>query len=160
MQLNSYLFSSIILIPLVFDGFATAAEPAELPVNDAINKGKISIKITNVQAMKGAAMIAVFNNEANWLSKAVFATALELNTKNCTDEACIWSVDSAPVGDYGIAIYHDENENRKMDTNFIGIPKEDYGFSNNVSAAFGPPSWHKAKFSVQQGLTEQEISLK
>jgi uncharacterized protein (DUF2141 family) len=43
-------------------------------------------------------------------------------------------------------VYHDENKNGKLDTNFLGIPTEDYGYSNNVSAWFGPPSWERAKF--------------
>jgi len=34
----------------------------------------------------------------------------------------------------------------KLDTNFLGIPKEPYGFSNNPSTLFGPPSFKKASF--------------
>ena len=51
-----------------------------------------------------------------------------------------------PAGNYSIAILHDENDDRKMNTNFFGIPKEGYGFSNNVMGTFGPPSCSKASF--------------
>ncbi len=51
-----------------------------------------------------------------------------------------------PKGTYAIAIFHDANSNGKLDTNFIGIPKEQTGTSNNVISHFGPPSFEKAKF--------------
>ena len=37
-----------------------------------------------------------------------------------------------PPGTYAVKLHIDENENGKLDTNFIGIPKEQYGISNNV----------------------------
>jgi len=51
-----------------------------------------------------------------------------------------------PAGTYVIGYYIDVNENEKLDTNFIGIPKEEYGFSNNARGTFGPPSFESASF--------------
>ncbi len=51
-----------------------------------------------------------------------------------------------PVGTYAVGYYIDANENEKLDTNFLGIPKEEYGFSNNVRGKFGPPSFESASF--------------
>ncbi|MBK7290922.1 MAG: DUF2141 domain-containing protein [Chitinophagaceae bacterium] len=44
---------------------------------------------------------------------------------------CFWQL--------SIAILHDENDDGKMNSNFLGLPKEGYGFSNNVMGNFGPP---------------------
>ena len=55
-------------------------------------------------------------------------------------------------------LFHDENENGELDTGFLGIPKEDYAFSNNASGVFGPPSYDKAKFELTADLTV-EISF-
>jgi uncharacterized protein (DUF2141 family) len=52
-------------------------------------------------------------------------------------------------GIYAVAVLHDENENSKMDFNFLGMPLEGYGFSNDASAAFGPPSFQAASFKLQ-----------
>ena len=52
-----------------------------------------------------------------------------------------------PTGTYAIGVYVDENENEKLDTNFLGIPKEQYGFSNN-SKAFGIPKFEAASFLI------------
>ena len=53
-----------------------------------------------------------------------------------------------PAGTYVIGYYIDANGNEKLDTNFIGIPKEEYGFSNNARGTFGPPSFESASFTL------------
>ena len=49
-------------------------------------------------------------------------------------------------GTYTIAFYIDKNGNEKIDTNFLGVPKEQFGFSNDVMGRFGPPSFEAASF--------------
>lgn len=53
-----------------------------------------------------------------------------------------------PSGTYAIGLYIDANENEKMDTNFLGIPKEQFGFSNDAKGSFGPPSFESASFEL------------
>jgi uncharacterized protein (DUF2141 family) len=50
-----------------------------------------------------------------------------------------------PPGTYAIGLYIDENKN--LDANFLGIPKEQYGFSNNAKA-FGIPKFEAASFVI------------
>ena len=64
-----------------------------------------------------------------------------------------------PHGEYAIAIFVDANRNGKMDKNFLGIPKEQYGFSNNVMGRMAAPSFEQAKFEVT-GPTTQNIKLR
>lgn len=56
--------------------------------------------------------------------------------------------DSLPSGEYAFAVFHDENNNQNLDQNFLGIPKEGFGFSNNAFGSFGPPSYSEAKFNI------------
>ena len=53
-----------------------------------------------------------------------------------------------PFGVYAIKAFHDENDNDRLDTNFLRIPKEPYGFSNDVRGSLGPPSFDRASFQV------------
>ena len=46
---------------------------------------------------------------------------------------------SLPAGEYAVQAYHDENSNGEIDKNMMGIPTEEYGFSNNVRGIMGPP---------------------
>ena len=63
-----------------------------------------------------------------------------------------------PDGIYAIGLYVDSNKNEKLDTNFFGIPKEQFGFSNNAKGRFGPPSFESASFELD-GYKEISINL-
>ncbi len=54
-------------------------------------------------------------------------------------------------GSYAVAASHDLNGNRKVDTNFLGIPTEAWGVSNNVRPLLRAPGWNEAVFSVADG---------
>jgi uncharacterized protein (DUF2141 family) len=57
-------------------------------------------------------------------------------------------------GKYAFKYFHDENNNnKKMDTNVIGIPKEGYGFSNNAKGRFGPPDFKDTIFEIKNDTT-------
>ena len=56
-------------------------------------------------------------------------------------------------GTYGIKIFIDKNNNNKFDFNIVGIPKEQYGFSNDASALLGPPSFQNASFDLVDNKT-------
>ena len=53
-------------------------------------------------------------------------------------------------GTYAIGFYIDKNQNKKIDTNFLGIPKEQFGFSNDAMGVIGPPTYEKASFLVNE----------
>lgn len=67
------------------------------------------------------------------------------------------TVPNVKPGRYAVQIYHDENGNGKLERNFIGIPKEGYGFSNNVVPGFGPPSFDKA--AIQMANQPQKLAI-
>ncbi len=54
---------------------------------------------------------------------------------------------------YTLLYYHDENENKEMDKNFVGMPIEGYGFSNNAEGRFGPPKLEERLFKVSSDTT-------
>ena len=74
-----------------------------------------------------------------------------------TDDGATVLFENIPNGTYAIAVVHDENDNKKMDTNFFGIPKEGYGVSNNKYPKMSEPSFDDAKFSLKE---DKEISIK
>jgi uncharacterized protein (DUF2141 family) len=63
-------------------------------------------------------------------------------------------------GVYAVVAMHDENDNGKMDYNFLGIPTEGYGFSSGATATFGAPSFDAAKFQYNGGVLKIPIPLK
>jgi uncharacterized protein (DUF2141 family) len=59
-------------------------------------------------------------------------------------------------GTYAVSVMHDENGNGKLDSNFLGIPTEGYGVSNNHTHAMSAPTWEESKFEVKSG---QDVRL-
>ena len=62
-------------------------------------------------------------------------------------------------GDYAVAIYHDKNNNKKFDKNFLGIPSERFGMSNNPKFGLKSPEYEEAVFSVPASGTEINITM-
>ena len=53
-----------------------------------------------------------------------------------------------PGGTYAVGVFHDMDGDEALSKNFLGIPKEPFGFSNNVRGRFGPPSFKDASISI------------
>ena len=68
-------------------------------------------------------------------------------------------IENLPLGQYAIAVIHDENSNAKLDT-ALGIPREGFGFSRNPVIMFGPPRFSAAEFAVGDGETAQRLKMK
>ena len=69
------------------------------------------------------------------------------------------TVPDLPPGNYAVAAYVDNNRNGKQDKNFLGVPKEDYGFSNDARGRFGPPDFAEAAFDIGDNAVSKTIHL-
>jgi uncharacterized protein (DUF2141 family) len=63
-------------------------------------------------------------------------------------------------GEYAVASFHDENDNQDLDRNFLGIPSEGTGFSNEAHNDFGPPDFAQARFRVRAGASRYRIRFR
>ncbi|NOW46239.1 uncharacterized protein (DUF2141 family) [Novosphingobium sp. SG751A] len=54
---------------------------------------------------------------------------------------------NVPPGEWAAQVFQDENGNKKVDRNFLGIPREGVGFSRDAKIVFGPPKWRDAVFT-------------
>jgi uncharacterized protein (DUF2141 family) len=123
---------------------------------DKVERGTINIKISGFESDKGDCWFALDNSKEVYESKASVFIGKILPIINRSVNI---KLDSLEYGEYAIRVFHDENGNGKLDLNFLGIPTEDYGYSNNVSAWFGPPRWEKASFILNQSEMQIEISV-
>ncbi|MBT8281463.1 MAG: DUF2141 domain-containing protein [Muriicola sp.] len=111
----------------------------------AMAQNELTIEVQGVQSSKGKINIAVYNHaegflkfEAVYLSDSALATAGQTQLK----------INNLPSGEYALAVFHDENDNNILDTNWLGIPKEPVGFSNSRMKTFGPPSFKECSFKL------------
>jgi uncharacterized protein (DUF2141 family) len=64
-----------------------------------------------------------------------------------------------PPGQYAAVAFQDANGNGKLDKNFLGIPKEPYGFSNGARGSGGAPKFSAAAVTLNPN-GETRIELK
>lgn len=116
--------------------------------------GRITVKVTGLRSNSGEVRVHLYNSRDGFPSNPQKAIATMVSTiKNA--EADLFFTD-IPFGDYAISVLHDENGNKKMDLNWLMIPKEGIGASNNPRLTFGPPSFNDAKFR----LDSEELTVK
>ncbi|RZS93346.1 DUF2141 domain-containing protein [Aquimarina brevivitae] len=120
----------------------------------AQDTSSLTVTITNIKTQEGVIRIGLYNDEATYLKKIVQSKKPEANATSVTV-----TFNDLPKGDYGISLYHDEDRNGELNTNFIGIPSEPYAFSNNATGMFGPAKWEDVKFTVGDTPTVQSITL-
>jgi len=106
----------------------------------------VRLDISGISKAEAQIVASVFPSKKAWLKKPILTESVLLSTDNA-DGTAIISV-SLPPGDYAFHIYHDLDLNGKMKTNFIGIPKEPTGVSNDAKGKFGPPKFKDAVISV------------
>lgn len=150
---NSIGFLTIIILLIVFvnSGFMF---PQEFPESPKL--GKLTVIITGFNNETGNCRFALDDSknvyerdDTVWIGKVL----------PITNKKVVVVIDSLEYGEYAVRVFHDENKNEIIDTNILGIPTEDYGYSNNASSWFGPPSWDRAKFIFNKPEMTIEIEV-
>ncbi|MEW4924241.1 DUF2141 domain-containing protein [Algibacter sp. 2305UL17-15] len=118
------------------------------------SENEVIVNISNLKSNDGKVFVALYNSEESFLGKGFKAMVAKIENNNC--EVIFKNV---PNGIYAVSMFHDENDNNKMDTMVFGIPKEDYGCSNNAKGFMGPPKWDDAKFTINNKSVTQNIKL-
>ena len=113
----------------------------------------IEVEITNISNDEGQVLVGLYNSEKQWL-KEIFKGAFG---KIENGKSTVQFTD-VPSGTYAISVFHDEDNDGKLDTLF-GIPTEDTGSSNDAPSKFGPPKWSVAQFEVKDENLKQIINL-
>jgi len=109
--------------------------------NYAASQYNLEIEIIEIRNDVGNIMLQFFDENEEVIIQEMSAI---------TDNKCLLTIKNLEPGKYGIRYYHDENLNGEMETNFLGIPKEGFGFSNNVTGTFGPPPFKKWLFDIKE----------
>lgn len=120
---------------------------------------QIKITVSNLKQNKGQLIFSVYSKEDGFPEKLKKAEAI---TKvNVTDifKSKTYSLNLGQISKAAISLIHDIDSDGKMDSNFIGIPREPVGVSNNVEGSFGPPPFSGAVRDFADG-DEIEIKLR
>jgi len=120
----------------------------------AVNAGELTVTITDIRESQGTLMVSVVDSDAGWNSQAKPVAAQKLAAAK--GEMTL-KFGNLPPGQYAVQVMHDANDNNKLDTNFLGIPSEGYGFSNNPNV-MRRAHFDEARFEV--GADAKTITIR
>jgi uncharacterized protein (DUF2141 family) len=106
----------------------------------------ITFVVRNLRNDQGRVMGALFDRPERWVREGeeVATCRAEIRARRAR---CVMQV---RPGRYAFAFAHDEDADGQFDRDFLGLPSEGYGFSNDVRPSLSLPSWHSAAFEVPQ----------
>lgn len=138
-KINNHIIFLLLLLPLLVS-----------------SQNTLTIIVEDVTSSKGYIAVGVYNDADRFLENGEEFTGVFIKA-----EKGVTHIDfpDLPHGVYAISLYHDENGNKEMDTNFIGIPKEPLGFSIGKLKTFGPPSFEECSFELKSDF-EIRIPIK
>lgn len=114
------------------------------------NNPKLTIKISNIEKIKGEIKVGIFNTDTHFLKEGYALKNYSVKVENNT---AILTITDLPTGEYAVTMYHDQNSDNECNKNFIGIPKEPYGFSNNIKPKMSAPKFKDCKFDLSENKT-------
>ena len=117
----------------------------------------VSIEITGIRSPSGKMRVGVYISAKRFEEKKD-SRILTLDKKEIKNQKLNYSFYLEP-GTYGLSLLDDENDNTKMDYNFIGMPKEGFGFSNYYHSGFTYPKFENFSFIIKPNEVKH-ISIK
>jgi uncharacterized protein (DUF2141 family) len=107
----------------------------------------LKVHIIGLRSTQGVMRLSLYDQAETFLQaegRLVSANLMRLQAAGAS--ICFADL---PPGQYAITVHHDENNDGKLNRNFVGIPLEGYGFSNDARSTLGPPSFTKAAVTLQ-----------
>jgi uncharacterized protein (DUF2141 family) len=115
----------------------------------------LTVIVEGVNNLDGNVGMLVFTSSKGWAEDR--SAALKDITVPAHEGTVTITVPDLPAGEYALALVHDVNKNHKVDRNWIGEPKEQWGLSNNPHAVIKTPSYKTCTFQLKGN---QEIHIK
>jgi len=113
------------------------------------------ITVPNINPLKGEIQVSVYDNEKSFLKENEEYRIYRFKVEEAKGK---FVINDLPEKEYALIIYHDENDNNKMDKSIIGMPKEGYGFSKNFIPGLSRPDFKDCSILLNKDV-ETEIML-
>jgi uncharacterized protein (DUF2141 family) len=141
------------LLPVVQPDLTQAAA---LPADS--KTPQIDVVLKGIANAKGVIRLAAFNKQQGFPTDANSAYRLMMLPAKKGELSV--ALNDVPMGKFAIVVYHDQNNNNKLDVNILGMPTEHYGVSNNARKRLSAPKFRDAVFSHNEAVTRIEIELR
>lgn len=134
-----------------------AAAEGGVPQTQAPQASVVHVEIRGLRNDKGQVFCALYSSPDGFPKKSEKAIA-HIHSA-ISDKQAVCEFSGIAPGTYAVSVFHDENSNGKLDTNFMGIPREGVGASNNAKGHHGPPKFDAAAFHFSGGRIDLKITI-
>ncbi|MFP4015229.1 MAG: DUF2141 domain-containing protein [Chitinispirillaceae bacterium] len=112
----------------------------------------LKIRMQGFRSTGNTALVGVYDEDkaAQFPKRDKAVTGDKTEVKDKTE---VLTFGGLKPGTYAVAVLHDEDNNGKMSTNLLGMPKEGYGFSNDAEVKMRAPSFEEASFELEGDTT-------
>lgn len=119
---------------------------AQVAISQTAN---LKLKVRNIEEVKGQICIAIYGSEEDYKDSEnqVFGDCIPVSSSDFE-----YVIKNLPKGTYMISIFHDVDSDKDLTTNWIGMPKEPFGFSNDAKGKMGPPKFEDASFELNEDM--------
>lgn len=119
---------------------------------------RITVLMEQFKGDNGAALVALYDSAKGFPGDRQHAVKKAKTTVSSRVAQVIF--EGLPAGEYAISVFHDEDGDGALGKNFIGIPTEGYGTSNNQKPGLSHPSYEKARFFIVGGNVSLKITMR
>ena len=116
--------------------------------DSAFAASSVAVTVNRVRPGKGLVRIALVNK-----------VQFQRGVVKPTDDSIQYRFKDVAPGEYAIQVLQDFDEDGNMTNNWLGLPKEPWGMSNNPPIGFGGPKWERAKFTVTKNSEVVKVDL-
>lgn len=116
----------------------------------------LDLSVAGLRSAKGTLRICLTRDPANFPRCVDDSRAVRRNIPAASGGT---EFTGLPAGGWALALIHDENDNRRLDT-IAGIPREGVAFSRNPPLGFGAPRFESAKFALDSGVATQQVKMR
>ena len=126
-----------------------------LAFGQKVEMNNIVLTVTGLEPRVGQVVVALFDESETFLKESSFTKTISVDE----NKKITFEIPAKIQGEYAISVYYDRNNDDQLNTNWIGIPVEPVGFSNNATGLIGPPSFKDASF-IHNGVQAITVNLK
>ena len=126
------------------------------PSAPMVNSGSLTIRFDNLESDKGYIRLALYSGEDSFMDEE---HAILYSYRIDRPGSMEGILENLPYGEYAFAVFHDENNNDELDTNFLGIPVEPFCFSRPAPSKWRVPTFDEAKIMINRDKQDLVVRL-
>jgi len=122
--------------------------------------GAIHVHVVGLRNGNGVVRVALFDSSDSYSDdKGDGAKSFRKGVAEIKGREADLTFDAVPYGEYAIKLFHDEDGSGKFVTGMFGIPKVEFGFSNNAKGKLGPAKYADAKFRLESTDLNMNVEM-